>query len=107
VRGSAGLLLVDTRSSHREAAQVRADLAELAGGAEPIAARARAHLDAGRPVEALHLIDVALAAEPANPAGRAVKLDALKALQEQAGGENLSETMWLRSEIAALEGPQA
>jgi glyoxylase-like metal-dependent hydrolase (beta-lactamase superfamily II) len=32
VRGSAGLLLVDTRSSHREAAQVRTDLAELAGG---------------------------------------------------------------------------
>jgi glyoxylase-like metal-dependent hydrolase (beta-lactamase superfamily II) len=31
VRGSAGLLLVDTRSSHREADEIRADLRELGG----------------------------------------------------------------------------
>lgn len=82
---------------------VNADLAELAGGAGVLATRARTHLDAARPLEALHLLDVALGAEPANADALAVKKAALENLLAASGGSNLSETMWLRSEIADAE----
>lgn len=82
---------------------VNADLAELAGGAARLAERAQARLDAGQPLEALHLTDVALGAQPDEPAALAVKLAATQALLERSGGTNLSETMWLRAEIAEVE----
>ena len=82
---------------------VHADIAELAGGAGVLAARARLHVDAGRPLEALHLVDIALGAEPGNREALSVKKDASQALLEAGGGKNLSETMWLRSEIAEIE----
>jgi len=82
---------------------VNADLAELAGGAGALAARAQAHLDGGRPLEALHLLDVALGAEPANGEALVVKKAALENLLAASGGSNLSETMWLRSEIAEAD----
>lgn len=81
---------------------VSSDLVELAGGVERLAERARRKLDEGRPVEALHLLDIALDAQPDAAAARAVKRDALARLLDEAGGVNLSETMWLRSELAAL-----
>ena len=55
--GTTGLYGVPRRSIDR-------DLAELAGGAAPLAERAREHVEAGRPLEAIHLLDIALAAEP-------------------------------------------
>ena len=82
---------------------IDADLAELAGGAGRIAARARARLDAGAPLEALHLVDVALGAEPDAIEAWKVRRDASTVLLGASGGSNLSETMWLRSEIAACE----
>jgi glyoxylase-like metal-dependent hydrolase (beta-lactamase superfamily II) len=82
---------------------VDADLVELAGGADRLAERAEAKLSAGLPLEALHLTDIALGAEPGNRAALSVKLEAIKRLLEQSGGQNLSETMWLRSEITATE----
>jgi glyoxylase-like metal-dependent hydrolase (beta-lactamase superfamily II) len=82
---------------------IDADLADMAGGAEKLAERARAKLDADRPLEALHLTDVALGAEPHNIAALKVKLAATQLLLERSGGQNLSETMWLRSEIAEIE----
>ncbi|MEO6717626.1 MAG: MBL fold metallo-hydrolase [Novosphingobium sp.] len=82
---------------------VHADIAELAGGAGALAARAKAHVDGGRPLEALHLIDIALGAEPDNKAALAVKKAASQALLEASGGNNLSETMWLRSEIDEID----
>jgi glyoxylase-like metal-dependent hydrolase (beta-lactamase superfamily II) len=91
---------------------VDADLVELAGGAGALAARARKKLSEGRPLEALHLLDVALGAERTNPDALAVKKDALQLLLRESGGQNLSETMWLKSEITASEtalaaGPKA
>jgi glyoxylase-like metal-dependent hydrolase (beta-lactamase superfamily II) len=80
---------------------VDADLAELAGGAARLAERARQHLDAGRPLQALHLLDVALGAEPGHADALAAKRFALAQLLAASGGSNLSETMWLKSEIAA------
>ena len=82
---------------------VDADLVELAGGAEALARRARQKLDAGLPLEALHLLEVALGAEPANREVRTVQKDVLQRLLEESGGSNLSETMWLKSEIAAAD----
>ena len=79
---------------------VHADLAELAGGAGVRAERAKSRLDAGRPLEALHLVDVALGAEPENSAALQGKKAACEKLLADCGGGNLSETMWLRSEIA-------
>jgi glyoxylase-like metal-dependent hydrolase (beta-lactamase superfamily II) len=79
---------------------IDADLAELAGGAGRLAERAAARLAAGQPLEALHLTDIALGVEPDNAAALKVKLAATQLLLERSGGQNLSETMWLRAEIA-------
>jgi alkyl sulfatase BDS1-like metallo-beta-lactamase superfamily hydrolase len=81
---------------------VSSDLAELAGGADRLAERARAYLAASQPVEAIHLLDIALDAEPTSSSARGAMRDALQILLEQGGNRNLSETMWLRAEIASL-----
>jgi glyoxylase-like metal-dependent hydrolase (beta-lactamase superfamily II) len=82
---------------------VDADLAELAGGSSALASRGRQKLQQGKPLEAIHLLDVALGADAGNREALAVKKDALQALLQQSGGANLSEVMWLKSEIAAVE----
>jgi glyoxylase-like metal-dependent hydrolase (beta-lactamase superfamily II) len=82
---------------------ISVDLVALAGGAARLAVRARERLTAGEPVEAMHLIEIAREADPADPDARAVARDVLKALLDRAGGINLSEVMWLRSELAALD----
>ena len=81
---------------------VNADLVELAG-ADALAARARAHVEAGKPLEALHLTDILLGADPADKAALAVKKAACEHKLAASGGSNLSETMWLKSEIADVE----
>jgi alkyl sulfatase BDS1-like metallo-beta-lactamase superfamily hydrolase len=82
---------------------VAADVAELAGGAERLAERARAYVADGKPLEALHLLDIALAAEPGSAPGREIKRDALTLLLEQTRGRNLWERMWIAAEIRELE----
>lgn len=82
---------------------VDADLAELAGGADALAARAAAKVEAGRPLEAIHLTDIALGADPANRAALVAKKAALQAVLEASGGQNLSETMWLHAEMAEAD----
>jgi glyoxylase-like metal-dependent hydrolase (beta-lactamase superfamily II) len=82
---------------------INADLVELAGGAGALAARARKNLNEGRPLEAMHLLDIALHETPAHSEALAVKKEALQTLLRESGGTNLSETMWLKSEIAAVE----
>uniref|UniRef100_UPI002625B001 alkyl sulfatase dimerization domain-containing protein n=1 Tax=Novosphingobium sp. TaxID=1874826 RepID=UPI002625B001 len=52
-------------------ASVAPALAELAGGADRIVGCAVGFLDRGEPLEALHLVDIALAADPASPVARA------------------------------------
>jgi alkyl sulfatase BDS1-like metallo-beta-lactamase superfamily hydrolase len=81
---------------------VNADLAELAG-VDALARRAQDHVEAGRPLEAIHLLDVALSAAPENLAALKIKKIALDHLLVASGNINLSETMWLKSEIAAIE----
>jgi alkyl sulfatase BDS1-like metallo-beta-lactamase superfamily hydrolase len=79
------------------------DLVELAGGAGALAARAHVHAAAGRPLEALHLLDIALGVAPDHEAALTVKKAALEQLLARSGGTNLSETMWLKAEIADAE----
>jgi len=86
---------------------VDADLVDLAGGPSKLAERAQAKLDAGAPLEALHLVGIALGAVPNDAASLRVKKAATEALLAASGGSNLSETMWLRSEIAEVEAKLA
>lgn len=82
---------------------VHKDLAELAGGASALAARAGDKLAEGKPLEAIHLIDIALGAEPDNVDALKVKKAAHERLLAESGGTNLSESGWLKSEITAVE----
>lgn len=78
---------------------VHSDLVELAG-ADALGERAQAHVAAGKPLEALHLTDIILSVAPNHHMALQSKLAALNHLLDRSGSQNLSETMWLRSEIA-------
>ena len=80
---------------------VHGDLADLAGGPEPIVTRARARLASGDAVGALHLAEVALAADDSHRGALDLSLDAHRALE--AASVNFWETKWLRHRIADLE----
>jgi glyoxylase-like metal-dependent hydrolase (beta-lactamase superfamily II) len=81
------------------ASAVHAELAGLAGGPGPLAARAEAHLAGGRPLEALHIAEIALAHSPGHAGALRVRLGAHELLLERTGRENFSEVRWLESEI--------
>ncbi|MGB3622463.1 MAG: alkyl sulfatase dimerization domain-containing protein [Ketobacter sp.] len=83
------------------------DLVELAGGADALAQRAEKKLSDERPLEAMHLLDIALGATPSNSAALAVKKQVLEQLLIQAANINVSEVMWLRSELMLTELAQA
>jgi hypothetical protein len=57
----------------------------------------------GKPLEALHLLDIALSAEPSSKRARIVRREALELLLEHSGGKNLWERMWIAAELRALE----
>jgi alkyl sulfatase BDS1-like metallo-beta-lactamase superfamily hydrolase len=73
-----------------------------AAGADALVAAARAHVDAGRPVEALHLTDIVLAADPHDTSARTVAAAATRHLLESSS--NFWETAWLRRSAESLEG---
>lgn len=81
---------------------VASDLVELAGGPEPVLARSRQHLGAGRPLEALHLAEAVLATAPACVVALKAKLAATEYLLEHCTRENFSETRWLEAERRSL-----
>ena len=72
-----------------------------------LADRARKKLSEGRPLEAIHLLDIALGADAAHRRSAGGEEGRLEALLRESGGANLSETMWLKSEIAAVEAALA
>jgi alkyl sulfatase BDS1-like metallo-beta-lactamase superfamily hydrolase len=80
----------------QEAARAMVD---LAGGVSRIAERARQFVLGGNPVEALYLLDIALAAAPDSLLACEVKCEALALLLSQSGGKNLWERMWIGAEI--------
>jgi alkyl sulfatase BDS1-like metallo-beta-lactamase superfamily hydrolase len=82
------------------AKSVHGDLAELAGGADVVAQRAQEKLSSGQPVDAIHLAEVALTAEPTNIGA----LEAMVAAHEQLEreSENFWLTQWLRKQLGHL-----
>jgi alkyl sulfatase BDS1-like metallo-beta-lactamase superfamily hydrolase len=80
-----------------------ADLVEAAGGPDALAARAAAHVAAGRPVEALHLTDIVLGGDAAHRSAREAQIGALTTLLERSDGHAFDEIGWLESEIAKAE----
>jgi alkyl sulfatase BDS1-like metallo-beta-lactamase superfamily hydrolase len=84
------------------------ELSELAGGPDALAEHAAAHAAAGRPVEALHFVEIALAADPSHHATREAQIAALEQLIEQTQGKTYDELAWLESELenarAAIAG---
>lgn len=92
------------------AASVHPELVEMAGGPEAVAKRALARVEAGEPLEALHLVDIAAAAAPNDRAVLEARLAALGAMAEVVGQRNFQEAGWLRhrigetrAQLAALE----
>jgi alkyl sulfatase BDS1-like metallo-beta-lactamase superfamily hydrolase len=77
---------------------VAADIVELAG-AQALVDRARAHLDAGRPLEAIHLAELV---GPDDPGAREVLRQAHEGLLSDS--TNFWETAWLRNVLHTLEG---
>ncbi|KLO43381.1 beta-lactamase [Mycobacterium nebraskense] len=78
---------------------VWSDVVDLVGGIAPLTERAALHVKVGRPLEALHLTDIALAHTPADPDTLAVKHQALEQLLAASGRVNHSEVQWLEQEI--------
>jgi alkyl sulfatase BDS1-like metallo-beta-lactamase superfamily hydrolase len=85
------------------ASSVAADIVELAGGVDVLAARAEDYLARQQPLQALHLLDTALAVEPTNTRALQAKTAAHQQLLATSKGENFSEVMWLKSEIASAQ----
>ena len=79
---------------------VHADLVELAGGPDPIVARARRRLEDGGSVEAIRLAEVALAAAPDHRGALQVSLDAHRVLERET--QNFWLLSWLRDQIEGL-----
>lgn len=74
------------------------DLVKLAGGPEVIARLALEKVEAGQPVQALHLTDVALAYDQKNSVALNARIKALEYLQNKC--ENYVEEGWLEFAIA-------
>jgi alkyl sulfatase BDS1-like metallo-beta-lactamase superfamily hydrolase len=81
-----------------------AAIAELAG-VDALVDRAQVEFDAGKPIRAIQLLDVALAADEAHVAGLETQLGVLKSLREAAkqGLRNAYEIDWLSSRIRLTE----
>ena len=89
------------------ARDVYGELADLVG-TDALLARAREHLDGGRPLHALHFIEMALGGAPEHVAALRLYLDAHERLMAESRTlNNAYEQSYLQSEIdqteAALE----
>jgi alkyl sulfatase BDS1-like metallo-beta-lactamase superfamily hydrolase len=78
-----------------------ADLVRLAGGPEAVVRLASERVDEGREVEALRLLDAALAADPGNRPALEVRVKALEGLIARA--RNSNERGWLESSLSETQ----
>ncbi|BDU00028.1 hypothetical protein IFM12276_30560 [Nocardia sputorum] len=77
-------------------AEVAADLVELAG-ADALIDRAAAHLEAGRPIHALHLVEAIVQVQPEHQAAKDLLVRAHRKLLEDS--TNFWESAWLTKQI--------
>jgi alkyl sulfatase BDS1-like metallo-beta-lactamase superfamily hydrolase len=82
--------------------QIYTDLVDLTG-VKPLLDRATAYLDAGEPERALHLIEIALSAEPSHRLATAARVRALEQLIERTGGETFDDLAYLETELFAAQ----
>ena len=82
------------------ATEVHADIVDLIGGPEPLLDRARQHLDDGRPLEALHLAEIAESSVGRTDEVKAVLLAAHEALLPPV--TNFWEHAWLARQVREL-----
>lgn len=75
------------------------ELAALAGGAEVLALAAQKHNAQGRPVEAMHFIEIALTADPRNRPALEAERAALELLADTNGGFAFDELGWLENAL--------
>ncbi|BFM08161.1 alkyl sulfatase dimerization domain-containing protein [Halioxenophilus aromaticivorans] len=87
------------------ASSIAGDLKELLGGVQPLIERAQAYLNQLQPLHALHLLDIALAAEKNSTQAKTVRAEALKLLQQQTGNKNLWERKIIEAELRDLDEP--
>ncbi|MGI9282212.1 MAG: alkyl sulfatase dimerization domain-containing protein [Endozoicomonas sp.] len=80
---------------------VYSDLVELSGGVDNVIKMAQKRLKEGDPIKAIHLIEVALEAEPNNKKVTEAHIQVLQVLLKQAGEthKTFSEIAWLQSQI--------
>jgi alkyl sulfatase BDS1-like metallo-beta-lactamase superfamily hydrolase len=81
------------------ARDVYPEVVALAGGPTAFVRRAREHVQQGEPERALHLVEMALAAEPGNRMALEARLAALELLLERSRGVNHYEAGYLRHRI--------
>lgn len=81
---------------------IAAVIVEFAGSVEILAERAFSLVEQGKPLEALHLIDIAVSVDPKNTVVLEAKHDALRALLAQTDGKNLWEQRWIAAELREL-----
>lgn len=74
------------------------DITELAG-VEALSERAMDYVSEGRPLPAIRLTDIVIAASPDNVSAWRARLVAHEQLLDSCG-ENFSESAWLKSEIS-------
>jgi alkyl sulfatase BDS1-like metallo-beta-lactamase superfamily hydrolase len=92
------------------ASSVANAIAELTGGIQPLVTRAEQFVQAGEPLQALHLLEIVFASgsgsgdDPTDnlAAARAAKRQALELLNEQIDGKNLWERMSIAAELREL-----
>ena len=82
---------------------IAGDLVEAAGGSAPLVKRAADHIKAGRPLEAIHLLNVVNRGDAQDESSLTVELSALERLLSDSQRANLSETMWLSAEIDRVQ----
>lgn len=85
-----------------QANEIYADLIELAG-IEQVVTRGRQKLDANNPEAALHLAEVALAAEPTHLGALTLARDTHKVLLQRSNSINFWEAGWLNDQIKILQ----
>ena len=89
------------------ASAVWGEVVAAMGGAEAVATRAQAHLAAGETEKALHLIEMAVHAEPACQPARKVELTIYEALADQTEGKIFDLLGWLEGRILAARAALA
>ena len=79
------------------------EIAELAGGATVLVARAQARLARGQAVEALHLLEIAQASAPDDRAVLEAELAAFEMLADRTEGKIFDQLGWLEGRIIEIK----